>query len=139
MDQSNPGPGVMSLPLYVATCRYTVCFETPDYERRAWCMVERLVAYAFQTGGASPFVIDGAFDDSGRGARPAYVARLLRDPSRGELTVEADRAAIDALVAIVRGSRAWRSGSRAIDFGRTQLQVQSFSKGAKGQAALDSS
>ena len=43
----NRATGIAALPAFVAACTDMLCFETPDYHRRAWCRLERAVAYAF--------------------------------------------------------------------------------------------
>merc|ERR1712217_289145 len=47
IDQGDIGPGVIMLPLYVSSCNNIICYETPSYEPRAWCRVERLMFNAF--------------------------------------------------------------------------------------------
>lgn len=47
-----------ALPLYIACCSKVVAWETPDFERRCWLLVERLLAYCFCAGGLKPFVIN---------------------------------------------------------------------------------
>jgi len=51
--------GIQALPLYVATCTEILTWQTPDFDRRCWTMVERLLAYCFCRGGLTPFAIDG--------------------------------------------------------------------------------
>ena len=43
--------GIEALPAYVAASTDMLCFETPDYGDRAWCRLERAVAYAFMFSG----------------------------------------------------------------------------------------
>eukprot|EP00930_Biecheleria_cincta_P091574 TRINITY_DN8116_c0_g1_i1.p1 TRINITY_DN8116_c0_g1~~TRINITY_DN8116_c0_g1_i1.p1 ORF type:complete len:876 (+),score=111.98 TRINITY_DN8116_c0_g1_i1:70-2697(+) len=47
INQSDIAPGVAMLPLYVSSCNNILCYDTPSYERRAWCRVERLLFVAF--------------------------------------------------------------------------------------------
>jgi hypothetical protein len=51
MNQNDLSPYIHSLPLYVASCNDLLCFETPDYNSRAWCSVERVIAYSFMFSG----------------------------------------------------------------------------------------
>jgi hypothetical protein len=43
--------GIAALPAYVAASTDMLCFETPDYGDRAWCRLERAVAFAFMFSG----------------------------------------------------------------------------------------
>jgi hypothetical protein len=47
IDQSDIAPGVCMLPLYVSCCNNIVCYDTPPYEPRSWCRVERLMFNSF--------------------------------------------------------------------------------------------
>eukprot|EP00931_Biecheleriopsis_adriatica_P018957 TRINITY_DN13073_c0_g2_i1.p1 TRINITY_DN13073_c0_g2~~TRINITY_DN13073_c0_g2_i1.p1 ORF type:complete len:940 (-),score=185.98 TRINITY_DN13073_c0_g2_i1:67-2886(-) len=47
IDQCDIAPGVAMLPLYVSCCSNILCFDTPPYEPRSWCRVERLMFSAF--------------------------------------------------------------------------------------------
>jgi hypothetical protein len=57
IDQDNTGDGLAALPLYMATSRCIVCYETDDFERRAWCRLERLMAVSVSGNGHEPYVI----------------------------------------------------------------------------------
>lgn len=47
INQSDIAPGVAMLPLYVSCCNNILCYDSPEYENRAWCRVERLMFSAF--------------------------------------------------------------------------------------------
>ncbi|CAE7483072.1 unnamed protein product, partial [Symbiodinium sp. CCMP2456] len=47
-----------ALPLYIAACTKVLVWRTPDFDRRCWTMVERLLSYSFCPGGLTPYVID---------------------------------------------------------------------------------
>merc|ERR1712137_1340864 len=47
INQSDIAPGVSMLPLYVSCCNNIVCYDTPPYEPRAWCRLERLMFTSF--------------------------------------------------------------------------------------------
>jgi hypothetical protein len=47
IDQENAAAAVPLLPLWVACCERFLRIETADYDDRAWCRVEPLLAYAF--------------------------------------------------------------------------------------------
>lgn len=47
IDQNNIAPGVAMLPLYVSCTNNILCYDVPEYEKRAWCRVERLLFTAF--------------------------------------------------------------------------------------------
>jgi len=50
--------GVAALPLFIASCTQVLTWRTPDFDRRCWLMVERLLCYSFCEGGLSPYAID---------------------------------------------------------------------------------
>ena len=54
MNHEDPWPHIQSLPLYVATCNDLLCYETHDYDTRAWCCVERAIAFSFMYSGRIP-------------------------------------------------------------------------------------
>merc|ERR1719387_1259686 len=47
INQSDIAPGVTMLPLYVSCCNNILCYDTPTYEPRAWCRLERLLFSSF--------------------------------------------------------------------------------------------
>jgi hypothetical protein len=63
--ETNPAPticrdlGVVSLPLFMACCEQVLTWRTPDFDRRCWSMLERLMAYSFCPGGLTPYAVDG--------------------------------------------------------------------------------
>ena len=116
VDQDSPAAGITALPLYVAACGGVAIFETPDYENRAWCRVERLLACKYQEAGGAPYVINETFaiDRSRLEEGKEYTKeelkvmakqivrlnkerRLVTNPMEGHLTVEADRALVRTL------------------------------------------
>ncbi|KAL8903869.1 MAG: hypothetical protein Q9207_003640 [Kuettlingeria erythrocarpa] len=48
IDQDNPGPGVGALPLNLAQCNSVITLADQEYESRAWCSVEALLAHTLQ-------------------------------------------------------------------------------------------
>lgn len=60
-ELANMDLAVAALPLYIASCMKVVAWKTPDFERRCWTMVERLLSYSFCRGGLTPYVIDETF------------------------------------------------------------------------------
>jgi len=71
-EQDHPAKmdiGIAALPLFIASCTKVVVWRTPDFDRRCWTMVERLLSYTFCSGGLTPYVIDetsfaAAIDDA---------------------------------------------------------------------------
>lgn len=104
MQQDDMAPFVAALPLFVSACRTIVCYETDDFERRAWCRAERMVAYALCANGDCPFVVGANFCHEGQ----PFVkeTRTVTDPLDGVLTVESDLQHIAELVHIAQRSRA---------------------------------
>ncbi|KAL8924718.1 MAG: hypothetical protein Q9208_003908 [Pyrenodesmia sp. 3 TL-2023] len=48
INQDNPIPGVDALPLNLAQCNAIITLVDADYESRAWCAVEALLAHTLQ-------------------------------------------------------------------------------------------
>lgn len=92
-DPHKTALGISALPLYIAACTKILAWRTPDFERRCWTMVERVLSYAFCVGGLTPYAIDetfGAGDDERDFAamedQPAD--RLILDFGQPEMTSE---------------------------------------------------
>jgi hypothetical protein len=129
MDQNDLTPYIHSLPLYVASCNDLLCFETPDYNSRAWCSVERVIAYSFMFSGKIPWVIEGGYELTEEVLQkgPVNETRLLSDPRKGALTNEADRPHVEDLMKIAEHSHAWTGGDgRALDLGATTVDAWAF-------------
>jgi hypothetical protein len=97
-DQDNPDIIEMhsaALPLFVSACSKVISWQTPDFERRCWLMVERLLAYCFCPGGLKPFVINETsfivekrIEDSRRNSRRGSdSADAGPEDSTGETTI----------------------------------------------------
>eukprot|EP00930_Biecheleria_cincta_P035086 TRINITY_DN24163_c0_g1_i1.p1 TRINITY_DN24163_c0_g1~~TRINITY_DN24163_c0_g1_i1.p1 ORF type:complete len:1944 (-),score=324.17 TRINITY_DN24163_c0_g1_i1:98-5167(-) len=54
---------IAALPLYIASCTQVIAWRTPDFHRRCWTMVERVLSYSFCRGGLTPYVIDETFPE----------------------------------------------------------------------------
>eukprot|EP00929_Paragymnodinium_shiwhaense_P065096 TRINITY_DN32675_c0_g1_i6.p1 TRINITY_DN32675_c0_g1~~TRINITY_DN32675_c0_g1_i6.p1 ORF type:complete len:2595 (+),score=526.95 TRINITY_DN32675_c0_g1_i6:959-8743(+) len=91
-DQRNPlmtEIGIAALPLYISACMKVIAWATPDFDRRCWTMVERLLSYSFCIGGLTPYAIDETFvadplekdlgldDHAGDGGPPSPSSLLL--------------------------------------------------------------
>merc|ERR1719409_1108322 len=72
--------GTAALPVYIASCMKVVNWRTPDFDRRCWTMVERLLSYSFCIGGLTPYVIDETFVRGADGL-PQSPTRMLRSGS----------------------------------------------------------
>jgi len=111
MDQT-PGataPYIYSLPLYTGACWLFANVESADYDQRAWCLVERAMAYAFMRAGVTPLAVPLGFTHQ-RQAFSKVPLPLLR-PESANLTFESDRPAICLLSAAAQRSNSfawWR-------------------------------
>ena len=47
VDQDSPHPGIAVLPAFIAACEVVLTWQTPDFDRRCWTTVERMLAYSF--------------------------------------------------------------------------------------------
>lgn len=87
-DQSDLAGNMSMLPLWIACCERMVCFETDDYQNRAWCRVEQLLSYTFNFADHHT-VIGRGFQASvaGDGRAEFY---LITRPTEGNLTDPGD-------------------------------------------------
>lgn len=110
VDQDAPMSGIHALPLYVSICHAIVCFETLDYNERAWCRLERAVAYAFMNKGHRPFAIQPGFVNEG-GQDATLKKCRIDDPMQGMITDMADMKAVENISAIAQKSRQFTLGA----------------------------
>jgi len=104
--------GVQLLPVWVACCERFLRIDDPNYDSRAWCRLEPLLAAAFSFADHQTVIRPGfvnCWPDKGRGLS----ARLL-DPRQGRLTNAADMNKIMPLVELAEASLA-SSGRQAKD------------------------
>merc|ERR1719401_2722329 len=64
INQGDIAPSVIMLPLYVSSCNNIICYDTPSYEPRAWCRVERLMFNAFVAPNVEFINCDFTYDKS---------------------------------------------------------------------------
>ena len=139
VDQDDPKPGIISLPLYVAACGGMVYFDTPDADARAWCRVERILGFAFQEAGAAPYIIQKGFtcleppetpgprEEMKRAGEAAMMRsqRLLSNPLDGILTHDDDwelvrrLTALSQTIQVIWESRSNTAAGTELEFGRT--------------------
>lgn len=61
VDQDWPHPGIAVLPAFIAACEIVLTWQTPDFDRRCWTMVERMLSYSFCPAGMTPYCINETF------------------------------------------------------------------------------
>jgi len=86
IDQDDPLPGVMKLPVYIALCQKIWCYvDTPDYMDRAWTRLERVVMASLKFIAGLNYVHVGSLAGSGHsdGEREEDV---VPNPLSGSLT-----------------------------------------------------
>lgn len=106
MDQDSPGAEMAALPAYVSACAEVVIFQSHDYDDRAWCQVELMMAFAFMTVGDKIFQIPPGFEHR-RQRHVTFRRYALPDPLAGNLTNEGDRRVISELRDCASSSRAF--------------------------------
>jgi len=138
IDQDDPLPGVRALPLYVAASNDIMCYETADYDARAWCQVERIVAFTFMASGRVPWVVcdSSALDAALRLAGPVGVRvtrepRLLVDPSGCKLSTESDREPVEGLKMVALRAKV-ATDERRLEFGVTSIDASVCIFGMEG-------
>lgn len=154
IDQNDIAPGVCMLPLYVSSCNNIVCYDTPDYESRAWCRIERLIFIAFVAPNNEFVTPDFRFDPSAK-RRPngdlipeVEECACVCDPDDGFLSYAADAVMIRELntLCATHWGKCWKDGLMAackdslkslqsLDFGATQVRHRHF--GGKSSAARE--
>lgn len=115
--QDNPEEAELSatcLPLYIASCSKVVTWRTPDFDRRCWLMVERLLCYSFCLGGLTPYVIDETLTNGEASVADTTVADGT--PSAADAVALADTlpAAGATLTANAAPARVSSSGADAV-------------------------
>jgi hypothetical protein len=61
VDQDDPHAGIAFLPAFIAACDVILTWQTPDFDRRCWTMVERMLGYSFCPAGLTPYCINDTF------------------------------------------------------------------------------
>ena len=112
----NRDQGIAALPAYVCSCTDLLCFQTVDYHDRAWCRLERAVAYAFMFSGAHPWILSSDVKANEKSPQAIQYQEIsLEDPLTGQLTVEEDRVHIRSLLNVAyrsKASEAWGMSRR---------------------------
>mmetsp|Transcript_18858 Transcript_18858/g.31377 ORF Transcript_18858/g.31377 Transcript_18858/m.31377 type:complete len:239 (-) Transcript_18858:54-770(-) len=150
INQGDIAPGVSMLPLYVSSCNNIVCYDTPPYEPRAWCRVERLMFTAFVAPNNEYISPDFTFDaDSAerlpnKELKPKFEGRMrVPDPAGSDvqLSYPSDASLIENLkkLCVTHWARCWKDGLMKIveekvglqgipelKFGVTELRLRKF-------------
>lgn len=148
INQGDLVPGVTMLPLYVSSCNNIVCYDTPPYEPRAWCRVERLMFSAFVAPNNEYISPDFTFDEEtaerlpNNDLKPKFEGRVtVPDPagSDTQLSYPSDAALIQDLKLLCQThwARCWKDGLMKIvdkslrgipqlEFGVTELRLRKF-------------
>mmetsp|Transcript_67287 Transcript_67287/g.166155 ORF Transcript_67287/g.166155 Transcript_67287/m.166155 type:complete len:388 (-) Transcript_67287:149-1312(-) len=106
VDQINPGPEIAALPAFVAVSTMLASYWTDEYETRAWCQAEMLMAYGFMQLGDYIFCIEKDFKNQ---EQKEWDTTFLKvpDPSKGVLTNEEERPIINKLTECATESKAF--------------------------------
>lgn len=138
------------LPLYVSSCNNIICYDTPEYEPRAWCRVERLLFTAFVAPNSEFIGPDFTFDPSAprlanNELKPQFEeSAALPDPGAGLLTRQDDCIVIRELKSLCaeHWGKCWKDGLleavegklrgvRALELGGTQVRLRRFAGARK--------
>jgi hypothetical protein len=147
INQSDIAPGVSMLPLYVSCCNNIVCYDTPPYEPRAWCRVERLMFVSFVAPNTEYVCPDFAYDEkaernkNGELIPASETKELVSDPSGTDslLSYPADSPLIAQLKDLCseHWAKCWKDGLmtavekelkevRKLRLGATTVRVRKF-------------
>ena len=94
VDQSNPVPDLVKLPLAIACCERMVTFVADGRQDRGWCRLEQLLAKRCMYADHQLVIGTGCPNSCRPGVEEEWE---LQDPSTGRLTKEADRPVITKL------------------------------------------
>jgi len=149
INQGDIGPGVSMLPLYVSTCNNIICYDTPPYEPRAWCRVERLMFAAFVAPNNEYMSPDFTFDPETAETMPNKELKpkserksFVPDPSGEDtqLSYPTDSPLIESLKMLCKThwGRCWKEnlagimmkngyqGIPMLKFGTTEIRLRKF-------------
>jgi len=154
INQGDIAPGVAMLPLYVSSCNNIVCYDTPPYEPRSWCRVERLLFAAFVAPNCEflnpEFVFDPETADwipNSKEIKPVEDGRgKVPDPDGpdSQLSYDNDRPLISELIKLCKThwAKTWKPGLKEIvktkmglegidelTFGTTELRLRRYGPG----------
>ncbi|CAE7872443.1 unnamed protein product [Symbiodinium microadriaticum] len=60
LSSDEASTALAALPLFISACTEILAWRTPDFDRRGWPLMERLLAYCFCRGGLTPYAIDAS-------------------------------------------------------------------------------
>jgi len=149
INQSDIGPGVSMLPLYVSCCHNILCYDTPAYESRSWCRVERMLFTAFVAPNnefiCPDFEYNPYAEKNGTGElKPFYDGKqVVPDPSGedSQLSYPSDAVLITQLknLATLHWAKCWKDGLmniveekgglkevRKLRYGGTEVRLRKF-------------
>lgn len=149
INQSDIGPGVSMLPLYVSCCNNIVCYDTQSYEARAWCRVERLMFSAFVAPNNEyvdpdfEFRADSVTTEKGELKADYDTTEIVPDPSAADaqLSYPSDAGLICSLkdLCTTHWAKCWKDGLmqivedkvglkevRHLRYGGTQIRQRKF-------------
>lgn len=149
INQSDLAPGITMLPLYVSCCNNILCYDTPEYETRAWCRVERLLFTAFVAPNTEFVGPDFEYDPSSEklenlDLKPVHDGKAFApDPAAedAELSYPEDTQLINKLknVCSQHWAKCWKDGLvtiveekvglqavRSLNYGATEVRVRKF-------------
>mmetsp|Transcript_31724 Transcript_31724/g.58243 ORF Transcript_31724/g.58243 Transcript_31724/m.58243 type:complete len:406 (-) Transcript_31724:97-1314(-) len=157
INQYDIYPGIGMLPLYVSSCNNILCFETPEYEARAWCRLERVLFASFVAPNNEFLHSNFTFDaDAERlpnnELKPsAEDPSKLPDPTKGYLSWGGDGPLIDDLTKLCKmhWGKCWKDGLmdicetkgklenlRTLKFDFTQVRMRKFRSAHGGMEAV---
>jgi hypothetical protein len=149
INQSDIAPGVTMLPLYVSCCNNILCYDTEEYEPRAWCRVERLMFTAFVAPNNEYVGPDFQYSEDAEKAannelKPAGEAKVcVPDPSAidAQLSYPSDAQLIQQLkdLCTQHWAKCWKDGLMKIveekvglkevgslQYGTTEIRMRKF-------------
>ena len=120
IDQNDTSVAVPLLPIWVACCERFLRIDTDDYDSRAWCRVEPLLAYMFSFADHH-LSIDLSYNckwpDTGTETRLPIL-----NPTDAETTLPEDQRLIAPLTNLAMASEPAIAGHMAVQFGATSVK-----------------
>ena len=125
VDQENKGPSMAALPAYVAASHNIVAAWTNDYDGRAWCQLERMMACSYMAEGDLIYAFSEGFANS-EDVITQETIHFVPSPSSGDITNKDDIKVIESLKEVASRSKVFSLAALCIPFLEIRLRTLIF-------------
>ena len=120
IDQTDTSAAVPLLPMWVACCERFLRIEADDYDTRAWCRLEPLLAYVYSFADHHLSIdlnYKSRWPDTG-----AETRLQILDPTNAETTLPEDLRLISPLTSLATRMKPANSEQATVQFGRSTVK-----------------